>query len=64
MSAYRVGKDKNGNGVWWPTWEMSASGAYGELRDATPEESALMEKVIWRRANGGDLQRLRALIDA
>lgn len=54
MAAYRI--DDNGN--WWEIWQRP----HEPGRDATAEEAALMEKVVWDNDTSADRQRLRDLL--
>lgn len=54
MAAYRVGD----NGSWWAAWELPGQPG----RDATPEESAIMDKIVWQSDTPADRERLRQLL--
>lgn len=64
MSAYSVMQDSLGGWVWWENWRMASAslGDYKNIRPATNEESALMDKVVWDTATAEERGKLRALI--
>jgi hypothetical protein len=63
MATYKVGMTCEGAKVWWAHWQAPHGLAGTEaLRDATDEEAALMEKVVWDRDNPSDLDRLKELL--
>lgn len=57
MSAYRV----SSHGHWWAVWQMPHHNPPG-TRDATEEEAALMDKVVWETATRKEVSRLRELV--
>lgn len=59
MSAYSVSPSV---GTWWANYEMGAEPASGDVRPATAEESALMDKVVWDRDTEDDRSALRRLV--
>jgi hypothetical protein len=64
MSAYSVAQNQSGDWTWWLNWEMASSytGAYKNIRPATAEESALMDKIVWETDTPEDRKRLRELL--
>lgn len=63
MSAYKVGFPTGGSRVWWPSYQDALMPAHLDRRDATTEEAALMEKVIWDKATEAEVAELRRLIE-
>ena len=61
MSAYRVGRQKDGHITWWQSYEQRDY-AHEEVRDATVEESKLMDKIVWKNDNLYDRTKLRDLL--
>ncbi len=60
MSAYRVWKlPGRDDAVWAESWHRVAP---DDARDATPEEAALMDKVVWDNHSADDARALRALL--
>lgn len=66
MSAYKVAISPHGDPIWWVGYEMASAdlSQYSNIRDATPEEAALMERVVWDRHTDADCKMLKALIAA
>jgi hypothetical protein len=65
VSAYSVATNNTTRSrTWWVKWEMAAAemSGYSQIRDATDEEAALMEKVVWNRETDADRERLLELI--
>jgi hypothetical protein len=63
MAAYKVATTLQGSRVWWPHWQLpNGIPGYTSIRDATDEESALMEKIVWDKDTPADLEKLKALI--
>jgi hypothetical protein len=49
--------------VWWANWQLPGGAPWTKvIRDATDEETALMEKVMWDRATPRDIDKLKELI--
>lgn len=63
MATYKIGQTREGARVWWAHWQ-SPYGMPGTVvvRDATNEEAALMEKVVWERDHPTDLEKIKTLI--
>ena len=63
MSAYKVVTTSEGARVWWVHWQCPHGlPGHTDIRDATSEESALMDRVIWDRDTPADLDKIKALI--
>lgn len=62
MSAYKVGTNSTGDRVWWGWQGAGFESHHSNVRDATSEEAALMEKVCWDRDTDADRKKLRELI--
>ena len=62
MAVYHVGTNSTGERVWWDWQGRSFASHHTDVRDATPEEAALMEKVIWDRHTDADCRRIKELI--
>lgn len=58
--AYSVGRTCSGRAAWWENWLNPAD--VTDVRPATMEERALMDKAVWGRANFADLECLREMI--
>ena len=63
MSAYKVGRTRQGDVVWWVAWQLP-HGVPGvsDVRDATDIEAELMERFEWHRDTPGDRERLKTLL--
>ena len=63
MYAFKIATTSKGARVWWAHWQCphGLPGAI-DIRDATQEEAALMEKVVWNRDTAADLDKIKALI--
>lgn len=63
MAKYRVGTSGN-HRVWWAGWELPHADFqdYKDIRDATEEESALMDKIVWGSDTPADCVKVRELI--
>ena len=63
MAAYKVATTPEGARVWWAHWQLPHGVPnHSEIRDATEEESALMQKVIWDQDTPNDLDKIKELI--
>ena len=62
MAAYKVGTDSTGVRVWWNWQGAGFESHHTDVRDATPEEAALMDKVIWDTDTPDDCRRIKELI--
>lgn len=62
MSAYRVGTTPKGARVWWGWDGRGIEASCFDVRDATDEEAALMDKVVWHNDTPADLDRIKVLI--
>lgn len=64
MSAYSVGRTKDGNVSWWENWTAARNpiGAYEHVRPATDEEAEIMTKVVWDNDTEADRAKLRLLL--
>lgn len=65
MAVYQIATNSKGERVWWAGYDLPGGlPGSSQQRDATEEEAALMEKVIWNRDSFGDLERLRELLNS
>lgn len=62
MAVYNVGTDSTGVRVWWNWQGRGFADHHTEVRDATPEEAALMDKVIWDKDTPDDCRQIKELI--
>lgn len=62
MAAFRVGTTSMGARVWWDWQGAGFEENCSNVRDATDEEAALMEKVVWDNDTPADLDKLKQLI--
>lgn len=61
MAAYKVWRE-GGETFWATAWQGATIPA--DARDCTPEEEALMDKVIWDTHTADDIGRLRTLLNS
>lgn len=62
MSAYSVGTDNaTGTKSWWQNYKMTNSHMayrFSDIRSATVEEAALMDRIVWKTDSHNDREKL------
>ncbi|MGA9855071.1 MAG: hypothetical protein WBR29_07340 [Gammaproteobacteria bacterium] len=65
-AAFSVGRHRQtGAPAWWVNWQMAGidmAGSHDDIRPATAEEAALMDKVVWDSDTAADRDRLKELL--
>lgn len=61
MSAFVISRDADGRLVWWESWHVLG---LPKEREPTPEEEAIMERVVFESDTAADRARLRELLNA
>ena len=64
MAAFHVGTSSTGERVWWDWQGRSFESHYTDVRDATPEEAKIMERIVWGNDLPGDCRKVKEMIAA
>ena len=66
MSAYSVGTDNaTGTRSWWQNYKITNSrmrSRFSDIRPATTEEAALMDRMVWKTDLPGEREKLLKMI--
>jgi hypothetical protein len=66
VSTYKVATNSTGERIWCAGYDMAHCDmpllGYSDIRDASAEEAALMDKVVWGSDSEADCRKLKELI--